>query len=105
MQREEAEKLVKLLADEETQRAVSLEDIHSLQEMRLPGAYLAQRPLVERQVVSLQKSDATTWPPVLLTRTEEGWLMVDGSPRLEAGKRQGESALPAPIRSSAWRAG
>lgn len=55
-------------------------------EQWLPGAFLAQRPLVERQTVSLQMSDSTTCLPVLLTRTEEGWLMVDGSHRLEAAR-------------------
>ncbi len=94
--------VITFLPDEQDELLVPLKELHTLQDARIPGADLAQRPLREAQVVSLTMADPATWPKILLTRTKEyGLVVIDGYHRREAGTRQQLTEIRATIRAFA----
>jgi ParB-like nuclease domain. len=93
--------MVKLLPDEEAEIVVALTDLHSLRDLQISGAEFAQRPLNDAQVISLMQADPSAIPPIVLTRTDLGLVIVDGYHRQEASRRRKRTEIHAIIRAFA----
>lgn len=90
--------MVKLLPDEREDRddfVVKIADLHSLEEARIPDAELARRKLNQEHVDSLVLSDPRRWPPIVVTLTDIGYVIIDGYHRREAALIKGMTEIRA----------
>lgn len=87
--------MVKLLKEDRQNLNLKLEDLVQLRDTGISGADLAQRPLNTEQLENLTLSDSTTWPPIDVSKTNIGYVIVDGYHRLAAAKEKGLSSLEA----------
>src|SRR5689334_510011 len=78
--------MVKLLEENREDFTVKIADLHALDEVGFPDADLAKRRLNREHVATLKLSDETTWPPILITLTDQGYVVIDGYHRIEAAK-------------------
>jgi ParB-like chromosome segregation protein Spo0J len=76
--------MVKLLEEDRENIVVKLSDLHKLEDVGIPDADLARRGIDREHVQSLAQSDQTSWPPILITSTDAGYVVIDGYHRWEA---------------------
>jgi len=77
-----------LLPEKEDFILLSLYDLISLKDARVPAGAFAMRPLNEIHVQQLVESDHKSWPVISTTRCAQGYLLIDGYHRWEAAKRK-----------------
>lgn len=84
-------------------RHLKLAELYTLQEAGIAGGELTMRKLSKRYLASLGASDASAWPPIIVTKSvredPDGYAIVDGLHRLEAARRKGLKELKATIRA------
>lgn len=78
--------MLELLSDQEDRISLSPYDIISLEDAAIRGGTFAMRELDQQNLESLMLSDPTTWPPVKVTLTTRGYLLIDGYHRWETAK-------------------
>ena len=76
--------MVKLLAEQRMDFRLPLDDLKSLTEVGITGGKLAQRSLNQEHVETLVLSDPLEWPPLLVTKTNAGYVILDGYHRKAA---------------------
>jgi hypothetical protein len=74
---------------------VSVTNLLSLEEAGIAAGAYAMRTLDEEHLEALALSDHTKWPPVLVTRCQEGYILIGGYHRREALKRKGIDEITA----------
>jgi ParB-like chromosome segregation protein Spo0J len=82
-----------LLPDREDRIYLSPYSLISLKDTGIRGSRIATRELDQENLESLLVSDPTTWPPIKVTKTAMGYVVIDGNHRLEAAQRQGLDRL------------
>jgi ParB-like chromosome segregation protein Spo0J len=87
--------MLQLLPDKDERIFVSLHDLISLKEAGLRGGAFAMRALDAANLESLLVSDPRSWPPIIVTRSSRGYILIDGYHRCETAKRRGLDRLPA----------
>jgi hypothetical protein len=82
--------MVELLEEDQEEFLLNLQEIHTLEETDIPDANLARRArgLDEEHIENFVHSDWHTWPPILVTRTDKGYILLDGYHRREATRRR-----------------
>jgi len=90
--------MVKLLAPTKAKMSPKLDQLRTLQEAGFPNGELAMRELDEDLIYTLIMSDPADWPPILLTRTDAGYVIIDGRHRVEAAKRKGMKQIEATVK-------
>jgi DNA-binding MarR family transcriptional regulator len=93
--------MVKLLEEDRENFLVRIADLHALDEVGFPDADLAKRKLNREHVATLKLSDENTWPPILITSTDQGYVVIDGYHREEAAKGKGRDEIRATCRTYA----
>ena len=76
--------MIQLLQCDEDHIHLSLEELLTLKDAQIPGGSLAMRPLDQEHVQQLVQSDQATWPDILVTRADQGYIIIDGHHRREA---------------------
>ncbi|GCE32192.1 hypothetical protein KDA_76760 [Dictyobacter alpinus] len=88
-----------LLPEDQPLVHIAPDALLALKDTHLEGADQAQRSLLPSHLNALLQSDPTTWPPITLTMTNQGALLLDGYHRTEAAKRLALPTIDATIRS------
>ena len=81
--------MLQLLPDKEDRIYLSPYDFISLKDAGLRGGGLAMRELDQTNLESLLMSEPDTWPPVKVTLSIRGYILIDGYHRWEVAKRRG----------------
>lgn len=76
--------MIQLLQEDREDFVVKMSDLCTLEDAGIEDAHLARRPIDREHVISLLLSDARTWPPILVTKTDQGYVIIDGYHRVEA---------------------
>ncbi|GLV61196.1 hypothetical protein KDH_80120 [Dictyobacter sp. S3.2.2.5] len=87
--------MVTLLKEDRRHLTLKLEDLASLRDAGIEGADLAQRTLNTEHLERLALSDPATWPNIEVTKSDIGYLVIDGYHRWEAARLQGLASLKA----------
>jgi ParB-like chromosome segregation protein Spo0J len=88
--------MVKLLREDREEFSVPLADLHDLKETNIPDVNLARRELDREHIDTLVlSSDPTEWPPILISKTDIGYVVIDGYHRLEAARLKGMTEIRA----------
>jgi predicted transcriptional regulator len=77
--------MVRLLPTDEPSLLLPLSDLVPLQP-HIPGGAVAMRPLDPSHVQQLVVSQMDDWPPILVTHTDVGYLVIDGYHRWQAAR-------------------
>lgn len=80
--------MLELLSDQQDRIALSPYDLISLKDAEIRGGGFALRELDQENLESLMLSDPTTWPPITVTLTIRGYILIDGYHRWEVVKRR-----------------
>jgi predicted transcriptional regulator len=91
--------MVELLKEDRQSLTLKLEDLASLQDAGLDGAALVVRPLNKEHLETLILSDPKDWPPIIVTKTDIGHVIIDGYHRREAARAKGLASLKATSRT------
>ena len=78
--------MAQLLPVTEEHMQLSIPDLLSLRDAKVPAGAFAMRSLDEGHVEQLVESDQDEWPPILVTCCVEGYIVIDGYHRWEAAK-------------------
>lgn len=87
------------LLREDREATVKIDDLIQLRESGIDRAELAQRELNTQYVDSLKESDENAWPPILITKTSIGYLVVDGYHRIAAIRAKKKIEIRAVIKT------
>src|SRR5947199_3836808 len=68
---------------------IRIDELYRLDAARFPDAHLVTRPLDPDHLEALITSDPHQWPPVLVTRTDIGYVLIDGYHRKSAARSKG----------------
>jgi DNA-binding MarR family transcriptional regulator len=92
--------MLELLPDREERLSLHPDDLISLKEAGIRGGVLAMRELDADNLESLERSDPATWPPIKVTLSTRGYIVIDGYHRWEIAKRHqmrlGATCIPYP---------
>jgi len=94
--------MVNLLPENKTDFSIKLSDLHSLESLGMlttEQARKARRAIDEDHIYQLILSDPESWPPILVTLTDQGYAVIDGYHRWEAARKKGMKELPAECKS------
>lgn len=78
--------MVELLPDKEDRLVLTPFDLISLKDAGLRGGAFAMRPINQSNFDSLLLSDPASWPPILVTLSTHGYVLIDGYHRWEVAK-------------------
>lgn len=85
--------MVKLLAcpdhTEEEEFLVPIDQLRSMKDVDVRYADLAMRELNDTQLQGFMMSDPSKWPPITVTWTDQGHVMVGGAHRAKAAQLKG----------------
>ena len=70
-------------------------DLISLKDAGITGGAFAMRSLNQAHLEHLQRSDPESWPPVLVTSSTDGYILIDGYHRWEVARQQHRKMLKA----------
>lgn len=89
--------VVTLLEDDQPEFFINLADLHTLEETGFEDAAEIgeQRPIDGYIVETLTFSDPRAWPPILVTKTDIGYVVLDGGHRWEAAKERNMEQIKA----------
>jgi hypothetical protein len=87
--------MVKLEKEDRKKVKVALVDLHSLHDVGLTTEYAGVRPLNNEHLENLEQSEVESWPTLLITKTDQGYVVVDGYHRIEVAKRKKLTELEA----------
>lgn len=87
--------MVELLKEDRQHLTLKLEELASLRDSGIEGADLAQRSINNEHLERFILSDPKSWPPIAVTKTDIGYLIIDGYHRLEAARAKGLTSLKA----------
>ena len=87
--------MVKLEKEDRKKVRVALADLHSLRDIGFATEYAGVRPLNNEHLENLEQSDVESWPPLLITKTDQGYVVIDGYHRIEVAKRKKLTELEA----------
>lgn len=76
-----------------------ISELVPLEEAGIPHADLARRPLDKEHLETLILSDPRQWPPILVTKTDKGYVLIDGYHRKEAATDKGLAEIRATCQS------
>ena len=76
--------MVRLLQEDREDFVVKISDLRTLEDVDIEDADLARRPTDRDHVISLLLSDIRRWPPILVTKTDQGYVIIDGYHRVAA---------------------
>ncbi len=79
--------MVQLMPDKEDNLVLSPYDLISLKDAGVSGGAFAMRELDDGNLESLLLSDPATWPPVNVTLSVRGYILINGYHRWEIAKR------------------
>lgn len=79
--------MLELLPDKEERISLSPYDLISLKDAGIRGGTFAMRELDQQNLESLALSDPKTWPPIKVTLSTMGYILLDGYHRWEISKR------------------
>jgi hypothetical protein len=79
---------MELLPDQIDAILLSPYDLIPLKDTGIRGGSIAMRPLNQENLESLLVSDPHEWPPVKVTKTTIGYVLIDGNHRREVAKRR-----------------
>jgi predicted transcriptional regulator len=86
---------VTLIQETRSGLILSVTNLLSLEDVGITGGTYAIRELDEEHLEALALSDQSTWPPVLVTRCTEGYVLIGGYHRREVLKRKGIDEIAA----------
>jgi DNA-binding MarR family transcriptional regulator len=90
--------MVKLLPEENPGFVVKLSDLHDLEAVGLlttKEARRARREIDQNHIYQLVLSDPDEWPKIIVTRTDAGYVVIDGYHRWEAARKKKMQELQA----------
>ena len=79
--------MLELQPDREERFFLTPYDLISLKDAGIRGGAFAMRPLDAAHLESLLLSDPATWPPIKVTLSTRGYILIDGYHRWEVAKR------------------
>ena len=85
---------LQLLQEDQDNLILNLVDIHSLKDVVKQGAF-AMRAIKPEHIESLCCVDPKLWPPIGVTKTNEGYVYYDGQHRLKAAQLLKLETIPA----------
>jgi hypothetical protein len=79
-----------LLGEDQPEFFININELHPLEEMDFEDAAEIReaRPLDDFTVETLVFSNPRTWPPILVTKTDIGYVVIDGRHRWQAAKER-----------------
>ncbi len=80
---------VDFLPDADDRLLLHPRDLLSLKDAGVSGGAFAMRPLKKAHLDQLLRSDPQTWPPILVTRCTQGYIVIDGSHRWQVAEAKG----------------
>jgi len=90
--------MVTLLPEVNPEISLKLSDLHALEAVDIPNAKLARREIDPDHIYQLVLSDPDEWPPIMVTATDQGYVVSDGYHRWEAAKRKGMKEIRAEVK-------
>lgn len=91
--------MVTFFPEEVEEIEIDIDKLLQLRETGIPGSREAQRELELPHVYSLKESNPEDWPPIIITLTSIGYIIVDGYHRVEAMKLKHRKAIWASVRA------
>jgi ParB-like chromosome segregation protein Spo0J len=79
---------MQLVADDRKRVLLSLTDLISLEKAGIPGGAFAMREINTAHVEDLVQSEPALWPPIQVTKSDKGYIVIDGYHRWEAARRR-----------------
>jgi ParB-like chromosome segregation protein Spo0J len=79
-----------LLEDDQSEFYINVDELHSLEETGFEDATEVReaRPLDDFTVETLFFSNPRVWPPIFVTKTDIGYVVIDGNHRWEAARQR-----------------
>jgi ParB-like chromosome segregation protein Spo0J len=93
--------MLELMPDQEDRISLSPYDLVSLKDAGIRGGTFAMRELDQENLESLALSDPKTWPPIKVTLSIRGYILIDGYHRWEIAKRKQLDRLLATVEAFA----
>jgi predicted transcriptional regulator len=90
---------MRFLVEDQPQFRLPVWSLITLEASGIPGGRLAMRPLNPWHVEDLLQSDPSTWPAIQVTKTEQGYLLIDGYHRRQAATQREITTLVAECRT------
>jgi hypothetical protein len=91
--------MVELQQEDRAEKTFNIQELKQLKDTGIPLAEKAQRQLMQKHVESLAESDEGSWPPILITKTDMGYVVVDGYHRVEAIRLKKKQEIRAEVRT------
>ncbi len=91
--------MVELQQEDIAEKTVNIHELRQLKDTGFPLAEKAQRPLDHKYAESLAEIDENLLPPILITKTDMGYVVVDGYHRIEAIRLKKKLEIRAEVRT------
>jgi hypothetical protein len=91
--------MVKLLSEAKATLSIPLNDTIGLDQIEVEHAALARRDRDEDNIQSLFLSNPKEWPNILVTKTDRGYLVIDGYHRIEVARMKKLATLKGTVKA------
>jgi len=76
--------MVQFLQEDREDFVAKISDLRTMEDVGIEDAHLARRSTDPNHIISLLLGDARRWPPILVTKTDQGYVIIDGYHRVAA---------------------